>query len=181
MTSPIDTIQQTLDASKIELHKDSLLTVKEVAKWLRTTEDWVYRNRGYLGGVKLLGLIRFSHKFIEELLNAHTEEGPTWENALVRTSHGRRKGQNQSLQNQTGSNRLGGRTEKNVHLNKSELHRTSDDPFGLTDKLGDDVPERQRRPNIERELQRKEIGVSPTIRINKTRDTSIKRVKDNAA
>jgi hypothetical protein len=44
---------------------EPMLTVEQVAKWLQVSPQWVYRNWGKLGGVKLVGKLRFDKRIVE--------------------------------------------------------------------------------------------------------------------
>lgn len=44
---------------------DQMLTVKQVATWLQVSPKWVYRHWRKLGGVKLIGKIRFDRRIVE--------------------------------------------------------------------------------------------------------------------
>ncbi len=44
---------------------EPMLTVDQTAKWLQVSPQWVYRNWRKLGGVKLIGKLRFDKRIVE--------------------------------------------------------------------------------------------------------------------
>ncbi len=60
------------DAPSQTTTRDRLLTVEEVAAWLRVRRSWIYRNGEYLRRVRIGRLLRFDRRHILGLLRHYS-------------------------------------------------------------------------------------------------------------
>jgi hypothetical protein len=99
-----------------------LLTADEVARMLKCSPEFVYKNRVLLGGVKIGRLVRFQMTKIEEVMGIGGETRDDLEIRLRKTSG---KVQERRISDQAGSDRSGSQSP----------NRSKEDKYGLLKAL----------------------------------------------
>jgi hypothetical protein len=80
-----------------------LLTAEEVSKLFKCSQEFVYKNRSLLGGIKIGRLVRFQlNKIKEVILNGNLQESRTMDAGFLET---RKTMEARGVRNQTRSRR----------------------------------------------------------------------------